>query len=93
MNEFSKSELVFLSKLDLDVELTAIQDVDENGKRYWYLHVKAINNGFSQEGIHYGFRKEIRRFYQLNALFDVCQEIFGEKCKYLKVKLININSH
>ncbi len=86
MNKFKKSDLLFLSKLDVSFELCAKTYLDEDDKKYWQLHVRAKNNGFQQEGVYYGARGEPRRYYQLNALFDTCSEIFGN-CDKLLVNL------
>ena len=86
MIEFKKNDLLFLTKLELIIELSAITCVDENNKKYWKLHVKAINNTFTQEGFYHGARGEVRRFYQLNVLYETCCEIF-ENAKKLTIYL------
>ncbi len=72
--QLTKSDLIFLSKLDLEISLTAIAHNDDTGKEYWLLKIKTFNNGVIQESFLYGARGEERKFFQLNALVKACRE-------------------
>lgn len=81
---FKLSDLAFLSRLDLNLELTAFQEREKN-KSYWVLHIKAEHSGFIKEGLLHGARGEVRKFSQLNALVEICKQTVI-RCKELKVK-------
>ena len=86
MIKYKKSDLLFLSQLDVQIKVTALPTIDEDIKRCWELYVEVENNGFNQKGFLYGARGEVRKFYQLNALVDTCMDYLGN-CSELKVQL------
>ena len=88
MIEFKASDLVFLSKLDLKVEVTAIEQVDDDKQKpYWILQIVAENRDFKKNGILHGARGEIRKFYQLNSAIEACKK-FMSNVKEIKVTII-----
>lgn len=85
MIEFKTQDLVFLSKLDLKLEIKAIEKDDEGkNKPYWILSVAAENNAYKKEGVLFGARGEIRKFYQLNSLVDFCKR-YVDNCKEVNI--------
>ncbi len=85
MMEFKSHDLVFLSKLDLKLEIKAIEKDDELKKKpYWILCITAENNEYKETGALYGARGEIRKFYQLNSLVDFCKN-YIDNCMEVKI--------
>lgn len=85
MIEFKSQDLVFLSKLDLKLDIKAIEHHDEGkNKPYWTLSIVAENNEYKKIGALYGARGEIRKFYQLNSLVDFCKR-YIDNCKEVRV--------
>ena len=77
MLQLTKHDLIFLSRLDVDLELHAVLKQNEgaqNKKDYWTLQVTTQHDGFKQTGILHGARGEIRKFLQLNALVRACKD-------------------
>lgn len=83
MIEFKSQDLVFLSKLDLKLDLKAIEKGDDV-KPYWVLSIIAENNDYKKIGALYGARGEIRKFYQLNSLVDFCKR-YIDNCKEVTI--------
>jgi hypothetical protein len=85
MIEFTSTDLVFLSKLNINIVATAIEHFDENkGKPYWVLHISAENQDYTKDGILHGARGDIRKFYQLNSVIEACKK-FMSNLKEIKV--------
>ncbi len=82
---FKLSDLVFLAKLDLNLELTAFEEKGKGNKFYWVLHIKTEHSGSIKQGLLHGARGEIRKFSQLNALVEACRQ-YAIGCKEFKVK-------
>ena len=81
MNEIKKSSLVFMSKLAINVTLTARSQNTQDGKS-WLLEIKTKHEKNFEQYILVGTRGEIRQFKQLNALSSFIEEIFGEGFKF-----------
>lgn len=78
-----KSDLVFISKLDIDVTLTAkLIENCPSSKKAWYLEIRTKKEGAIGNGILIGARGEIREFKQLNAVYILVEEIFGKGSKF-----------
>lgn len=85
MIEFKSQDLVFLSKLDLKLDIKAIEKDDEGKKKpYWILSITAENNEYKKIGALYGARGEIRKFYQLNSLVEFCKK-YIDNCEEVKI--------
>lgn len=85
--EFKSSDLVFLSKLDINIEVTAIEFYDDEKKKpYWTLQVIAENQEHKKIGTLHGARGEVRKFYQLNSVVEICKKLMGN-IKDIKVKI------
>ena len=85
MIEFKSQDLVFLSKLDLMLELKAIEKDDENKNRsYWLLSITTEDKSEKKVGFLYGARGEIRKFYQLNSLVDFCKR-YIDNCREINI--------
>ena len=79
-----KTDLVFISKLDLEVTLTVKLYSSDNyqGKKSWVLEIETKNGDKIEKGILIGARGEIRRFKQINAIFSLLEEIFEKGTKF-----------
>lgn len=87
MIEFTSSDLIFLSKLDLKIEVTAVEQFDDKKQKiYWILQIVAENQDFKKNGFLHGARGEIRKFYQLNSAIEACKK-FMSNVKEIKVTI------
>lgn len=78
-----KSDLVFISKLDIDVTLTARPVENSFGsKKVWSLEIRTKKEDTIENGILIGARGEVREFKQLNAIYVLVEEIFGKGSKF-----------
>ena len=87
MLKLTKHDLIFLSRLEIDVEILAVpQQGKSDMKAYWIMKVCTNRHGYRQEGILHGARGEERRFLQLNALVRACKD-YIPNCQKITVQI------
>lgn len=88
MISIKKTDLIFISKLELKIQLIAEKKKDNN-TIYWILRIKTENKetSFFEEGIFTAYRGEPRHFKNINAIISLLEEVFENQRVSLEVRL------
>jgi len=89
MISVKKTDLIFISKLELKMKLIAEKKYDEKSSLYWILKIKTENKetNFFEDGVFTAYRGEPRQFKNINAIISLLEEVFENKKVSLKVRL------
>ena len=87
MINIKKTDLIFISKLDIKIQLIAEKNSNDNSS--WILKIKTENKetNFFEEGIFTSFKGDIRKFKNINAVISLLEEVFHEKKVTLEVNI------
>jgi hypothetical protein len=88
MISIKKTDLIFISKLEIQIRLIAERREEENIS-YWVLRIKTENKetNMFEEGIFTAYRGEVRQFKNINAMITLLEEVFDKNKVTLEVKI------
>lgn len=77
MIAFNAQDLLFLSQLELKLQLEASEQDGHTDRPYWLLRITTEDSSEKKTGLLYGARGELRKFYKLNTLVEFCKKYAG----------------